>query len=89
MNVNKKMLALLIVLSLLVGAGGMYGSMALFGNDSKYVQNGEVNDLPKTATKVDNDEEFAKLQKTYEIISSRYVEDVDRDKLLEIGRAHV
>ncbi|MFG6495476.1 S41 family peptidase [Fictibacillus sp. UD] len=83
MNVNKKMLALLIVLSLLVGAGGMYGSMALFGNDSKYVQNGEVNDLPKAKTKLNSDEEFAKLQKTYEIISSRYVEDVDRDKLLE------
>jgi carboxyl-terminal processing protease len=83
MNVNKKMLALLIVVSLLVGAGGMYGSMALFGNDSKFVQNGEVSDLPKTKTKINSEEEFAKLQKTYEIISSRYVEDVDREKLLE------
>ncbi|WP_310259027.1 S41 family peptidase [Fictibacillus barbaricus] len=80
---NKKMLALLIVLSMVVGAGGMYGYSAWFGNNSSYVQNTGVTDLPKTKTKVDSNEEFAKLQKTYEIISSRYVQDVDREKLLE------
>ncbi|WNB93916.1 S41 family peptidase [Bacillus sp. NEB1478] len=80
---NKKMLALLIVVSMLVGAGGMYGYSAFFGKDSSYVQNTGVSDLPKTKTKLDSNEEFSKLQKTYEIISSRYVEDVDREKLLE------
>ncbi|MFC7372968.1 S41 family peptidase [Fictibacillus iocasae] len=82
MNVNKKMLVAVVVLAMLIGAGGMYAGMGYFGAKEVYPGT-NVKELPKSSAKFDENEEFSKLQRTYEIISSRYVEEVSEEKLLE------
>ncbi|MFC0187400.1 S41 family peptidase [Fictibacillus aquaticus] len=82
MNVNKKMLVLVAVIAMLIGAGGMYGGLSYFNANEVY-PGSTVKELPKTSAKFDENQEFSKLQKTYEIISSRYVEQVSEEKLLE------
>ncbi|MDN4526155.1 S41 family peptidase [Fictibacillus fluitans] len=80
---KRKVVALLMVLSLVIGAGGMYGWMKWSQNDQSIGNAGTVNELKSTKAPVNQDEEFAKLQKTYQLISSRYYQKVSSDKLLE------
>ncbi|MCQ6264355.1 S41 family peptidase [Fictibacillus sp. WQ 8-8] len=80
---KRKVVALLMVLSLVIGAGGMYGYMQWSNKDQSLGNAGSVSEMKSTKAPVNQDQEFAKLQKTYELISSRYYQKVDSEKLLE------
>ena len=75
---NRKWIALMMTGSLLTGAGGTYAGMQLL--EKKADSTG-----PQTGTKfVQADtENLAKMDQAYELILNRYVEKVDRKKLVE------
>jgi carboxyl-terminal processing protease len=78
--VKKQTTAILMVLSMLVGAGGTYAGMQLAQPDAK----SDVSlVIPNKDTASASDEEMKKVQQAYELIKSRYVEKVDDDKLIE------
>jgi carboxyl-terminal processing protease len=78
--VKKQTTAILMVLSMLVGAGGTYAGMQLAQPDAK----SDVSlVIPNKETAPASDEEMKKVQQAYELIKSRYVEKVDDDKLIE------
>jgi len=94
MKNNKILIPLVIVLSLLLGAGGMYVTMATIdGNDSSMVL--EESDIEELLDSSQNEVEEAssnrdidlkrveKIEKAYEIISERYVNEVDEVDLIE------
>ncbi|MEH7290439.1 S41 family peptidase [Priestia megaterium] len=75
---NRKIVALLMVLSLVVGAAGTY-----FG--IQYANAGTVS-TPLTTSSNDSKvekEELDKIEQAYELISSKYYKDVDDKKLLD------
>uniref|UniRef100_UPI003F55A457 S41 family peptidase n=1 Tax=Pseudalkalibacillus nanhaiensis TaxID=3115291 RepID=UPI003F55A457 len=81
-----KVVALLVAGSLAVGAGGTYAGMSLFSDVEqgstlldKAAENGTNLKVGSSGT----DEEFDKIEQTYELITEKYVEDVDKEKLLE------
>ncbi|GAJ41040.1 S41 family peptidase [Saccharococcus caldoxylosilyticus] len=77
---KKQTTAILMVLSMLVGAGGTYAGMQLAQPDAK----SDVSlVIPNKDTASASDEEMKKVQQAYELIKSRYVEKVDDDKLIE------
>ncbi|KYD19289.1 S41 family peptidase [Saccharococcus caldoxylosilyticus] len=77
---KKQTTAILMVLSMLVGAGGTYAGMQLAQPDAK----SDVSlVIPNKETASASDEEMKKVQQAYELIKSRYVEKVDDDKLIE------
>ncbi|QXJ38827.1 Carboxy-terminal processing protease CtpB precursor [Parageobacillus caldoxylosilyticus] len=77
---KKQTTAILMVLSMLVGAGGTYAGMQLAQPDAK----SDVSlVIPNKETASASDEEMKKVQQAYELIKSRYVEKVDGDKLIE------
>nr|WP_314728281.1 S41 family peptidase [Bacillus sp. Marseille-Q3570] len=85
MNVKGKVVALLVAGSLAVGAGGTYAGMTLLSDDEspslleKAVENGTERKIGSSGSA----EDFEKIEKTYELISEKYVDDVDQEKLLE------
>ncbi len=100
MNINKKWLPIVIVFSLLIGAGGMFvGLQIADGIQAQPVL--EENEEPQTATdpshsddealeeavetssSANSEEELEKIQKTFNMIMDRYVEEQDGDVLLE------
>ncbi|WVE36740.1 peptidase S41, partial [Priestia megaterium] len=75
---NRKIVALLMALSLVVGAAGTY-----FG--IQYANAGTVS-TPLTTSSNDSKvekEELDKIKQAYELISSKYYKDVDDKKLLD------
>ncbi|MBN8210691.1 peptidoglycan-binding protein [Bacillus sp. NTK071] len=74
-----KVVALLVVIALLVGSGGTYAAFALFQDESQGSEQsmtlGSGNDIES--------EELSKINKTYELITDRYVKDVDQKDLLD------
>ncbi|WP_280769511.1 S41 family peptidase [Salipaludibacillus daqingensis] len=94
MKNSKVFIPLVFVLSLLLGAGGMYITMAAMnGNDDAVVlEQAEVeelmessqNEAQEASSNVDVDlERVEKIEKAYEIIAERYVDEVDESKLIE------
>ncbi len=86
MDLKGKVVALIAAGSLAVGAGGTYAGMTLFSDDDrtpslleKAKENGTNLNVGSSAT----EEEFDKIEQTYELILDKYVEDVDKQKLLE------
>jgi carboxyl-terminal processing protease len=78
--VNKKTTAVLMALSMLVGAGGTYAGMQLAAPDS----NREITLVEPDKAATNNDEkELKKVEQAYELIKNRYVEKVDDDKLIQ------
>ncbi|WP_223592157.1 S41 family peptidase [Neobacillus bataviensis] len=81
---NRKWIALLMTGSLLMGAGGTYAGMQFFENKQSSSaleqalspKNKAVNSAAETA-------DLGKVEQAYELISNRYVEKVDNDKLVE------
>ncbi|RBW71616.1 peptidase S41 [Bacillus taeanensis] len=72
-----------MVLSLLVGAGAAYFGLSFMNDKPSF-------ELAKNGTSQDNgakreavNEEFEKLEKTYNYISERYVKEIGEEKLLE------
>jgi carboxyl-terminal processing protease len=78
--VNKKTTAVLMALSMLVGAGGTYAGMQLAAPDSDR----EITLVePDKAATNDDEKELKKVEQAYELIKNRYVEKVDDDKLIQ------
>jgi carboxyl-terminal processing protease len=78
--VNKKTTAVLMALSMLVGAGGTYAGMQLAAPDSDR----EITLVEPDKAATNNDEkELKKVEQAYELIKNRYVEKVDDDKLIQ------
>lgn len=79
-----KWIALLLIASLLTGAGGMYAGMQWIENSN------EDSALEHSLTKQEmniteqaSSEHLDKVNKAYELILSQYVEEVESDKLIE------
>ncbi|WP_242143841.1 MULTISPECIES: S41 family peptidase [unclassified Bacillus cereus group] len=67
-----------MIVTFLIGAGGMFAGMYLFGINPSYVAQTITNDRAGTTQ-----ENLAKMSEAYALIHSRYVEDVKDDKLVE------
>ncbi|WP_303838099.1 S41 family peptidase [Evansella sp. LMS18] len=94
MKINKAFLPLIVALSVLIGAGGMYAGMGLVagssavpvveqGNDNNEEQN--VEEAAGDSVTVDSEasDHIEKISSAYELILERYVEDIEEEKLLE------
>jgi carboxyl-terminal processing protease len=86
---NRKIVTLLMVIAVLVGAGGMYAGMQWVGHGPAaavptipILQNDSSEAAPKESPK-DIKSQMEKIQQAYEMISSRYVEEVESEKLIE------
>ncbi|TLS38577.1 S41 family peptidase [Pseudalkalibacillus caeni] len=79
-----KIVALLVVLALFIGAGGTYVGLSYFGQEelagNKLTFSGEAGGEKSSEA---SPEDFRKIQKAYELIEDKYVKDMDDDKLLE------
>jgi carboxyl-terminal processing protease len=81
---NRKWIALLITGSLLTGAGGTYAGIQVLDNKGgnkklellKNQNGSEINSEENTS-------DLEKVEQAYDLISSRYVEKVDQEKLVE------
>ncbi|WP_347552857.1 S41 family peptidase [Pseudalkalibacillus hwajinpoensis] len=74
-----KVAALLVVIALLIGSGGTYAAFALFQDEpSSSEQSLKQNSGSDIAS-----EELQKINKTYELITDRYVSDVNQKDLLD------
>lgn len=79
-----KWIALLLIASLLTGAGGMYAGMQWIEEsteDSALEQSLSKQEM--NVTEKPSPEELRKVNKAYELILSQYVEEVESDKLIE------
>lgn len=83
---NQKITALLMTLALIVGAGGMYVGLELTEEQPSQ----EVEAVPTFGNVFQAEEEqateiegFDKFQQALELISTKYVEEVDQEELLE------
>lgn len=82
---NQKITALLVTLALIVGAGGMYVGLEL--TDNKPAE--KVEAIPTFGNVFQAEEQtkeiegFEKFQQALELISTKYVEEVDQEELLE------
>ncbi|MDQ0857270.1 S41 family peptidase [Bacillus sp. V2I10] len=84
---KQKVTALMMALSMALGAGGMYAGMQFMEHDQ---QDTKAEELAVPAVtdvlKQDRDQEVEGLEKVkqaYDLISSKYVEEVDEEELLE------
>jgi carboxyl-terminal processing protease len=79
--VKKTTTAVLMALSMLIGAGGTYVGLQLAGGAEDSPMSAVI---PNESSKGANDEEeIKKIRQAYELIKSRYVEKVDEEKLAE------
>ncbi|MBU8908687.1 S41 family peptidase [Desertibacillus haloalkaliphilus] len=85
MNERGKLLALAVIVSLLIGAGGMYAGMSVFTDQpDDAVAEGSAPLFPAPGEGVELSEEaLVKFGKAYQLINERYVEAVDEEMLLE------
>lgn len=82
MKLNGKIVALLMVVSLLVGSGGMYAGLAYFSDsDANEITLPGTQD-PEKRESAGSEQSFEKVRKTYQLISQNYFQDVDQSKLL-------
>lgn len=82
---NKKWIALLMIASLLTGAGGTYAGMQFFEKKEE-VQSQLDRALTPSNQKANTEiptADLDKVEQAYELILSRYVEKVDEEKLVE------
>src|SRR6476620_2727665 len=83
---KQKWIALLMTGSLLLGAGGTYAGMQWFDRSSGTPSFEKINDKQvnkSTDLAVTDSTNLEKVSQAYDLILSRYVEKVDRDKLTE------
>ncbi|MGO4888833.1 S41 family peptidase [Anaerobacillus sp. MEB173] len=81
MNNNRKVIALLLTLSFLIGAGGMYVGLSVFDRTEVVADdNGHTEvEFPNFT----DAGEIAKIEKAYRLISERYVEEIEESSLVE------
>lgn len=87
---NRKIVTVLMVVSVLVGAAGMYAGLHWFGHGPAAavpsVQNPLTDNTEQAAPQESPKKTAAqmeKIQQAYELISSRYVEETDAEKLIQ------
>ena len=81
---NRRWMALLMTGSLLTGAGGTYAGMTYFNKTEAAAKLEQaVSPKEKAAASEANTDNLVKVEQAYELISSRYVEKVDHDQLVE------
>lgn len=82
---NQKVTALLIALGLVIGAGGMYAGLELSHAEASSEEEAipTLGSMPHEEEQAAEIEGFDKFQQALELISTKYVEDVDEEKLLE------
>jgi carboxyl-terminal processing protease len=87
MNIRGKVVVVLMIISLLVGAAGSYVGASLMDNglamfNENQDKNGSVtNESGKSSPPTD--QEFEKIGQAYELITSKYFKDIDKQELLE------
>jgi carboxyl-terminal processing protease len=82
---NQRITTLLIALALVIGAGGMYVGMEYIGHDTPkeaeaVAAMGNIFNAEEEASEIEG---FDKFKQALELISTRYVEEVDEEELLE------
>ncbi|MGG1676479.1 S41 family peptidase [Neobacillus sp. NRS-1170] len=81
---NRKWIALLMTGSLLTGAGGTYAGMQFFENkQTSSALEQALSPKNKAENSATETADLGKVEQAYDLISSRYVEKVDSDKLVE------
>ncbi|WP_404347783.1 S41 family peptidase [Sutcliffiella horikoshii] len=87
---NRKIVTVLMVVSVLVGAAGMYAGLQWFGHGPvaavPSVQNPLTDNTEQAAPQESPKQTAAqmeKIQQAYELISSRYVEETESEKLIQ------
>ncbi|TDL78912.1 S41 family peptidase [Peribacillus frigoritolerans] len=84
---KQKVTALMMILSVALGAGGMYAGQQFMEHDQQETRAEELAVPAVTdVLKQDRDQEVEGLEKVkqaYDLISSKYVEEVDEEELLE------
>ncbi|WP_066175653.1 S41 family peptidase [Bacillus marinisedimentorum] len=77
--------AVLAAVSLLIGAGGTYAGMTYLDEEQKpsLIQSELQQNLASGKGDSKNIEDVEKIEQTLDLISDRYVEEVDNDKLVE------
>ncbi|WLD95470.1 S41 family peptidase [Alkalihalobacillus sp. AL-G] len=81
-----KVITLIVAGSLAVGAGGTYAGMTLFSDEES---SSPLEEAAEKSLGIDlgegsgTDEEFEKIEKTYELISKQYYQKIEKEKLLE------
>ncbi|KEZ48733.1 S41 family peptidase [Metabacillus indicus] len=85
---KQKMTALLMALSLVLGAGGMYTGIQFYEHDKQQDATAKELSVPAVTDVLKGErgqetEGLEKVKQAYELISSKYVEEVDEEQLLE------
>ncbi|WP_045518193.1 S41 family peptidase [Neobacillus niacini] len=81
---KSKWIALMVVGSLLTGAGGTYAGLQWYGQtDGNTALEQTLTKKETVVTDQPDTEDLAKVNQAYELILSRYVEKVDRETLVE------
>src|SRR5699024_9456880 len=81
MKFNKRELVLFVVMTFVIGMFGAYVGLKVFQPNNEVNQNVQI---PfDSELSIDNEEQFERIFKTYELISQHYIEEVDQDQLLE------
>jgi carboxyl-terminal processing protease len=81
-RLNRKLVAILMFASLMIGAAGTYFGLQLFGQNLAVGHQvalpvkGEVKDASE-------DQHFEKIRQAYDLISTQYYQEVDKDKVLD------
>ncbi|MBO9129940.1 S41 family peptidase [Bacillus sp. 165] len=77
---NRKVVIMIVMLSFLLGATGMYAGLHYLGGNAALEKGTALPNKKSTGTEA---EDLEKIKQAYELIDSRYVEDVDDQKLVE------
>lgn len=78
MRVSRSVIAILMVVSLLVGAGGMYASISVF--DLQAYEDSPSQNSNAVSEKKDD---LVKISRAYDLIRKNFIEEVDEAELLE------
>ncbi|MBD8071457.1 S41 family peptidase [Bacillus sp. PS06] len=80
---SRKLVALYMALSLLLGASGTFLGMQFLDNDQQTSDSGLIPNGNTNITDESSIEHFDKIQNAYELIQGRYVEEVEDEQLIE------
>lgn len=95
MNKNNIIIPLLVFFSLVLGAGGMYVTMGAMNDNNGTIEmekdevaqlinsGGVAEEVLGSVDDDDDDEDIAKIQQALEMITDKYVDEVDESKLIE------
>ncbi|MGD6817129.1 S41 family peptidase [Metabacillus sp. 84] len=87
---NQKITALMLAAAMMAGAGSMYAGIELLERE-KQAESSAIEKIhaepasaePAADTNADAAESMEKIKKAYELISSKYVEKIDQEELME------